>query len=145
MDWPEGVLFYSDPFSPYFEEYYFDLNALFPPVPYTVPVWKFFPWADYVRFEPEGFPVGSGLGKLSGSLTADQVPVQRMVYLYADLPGRPGNLQKGQQRYGQMMTDENGLWEFTNLPMDRTYTVMSLDTNGDFDPAIIAGRVPVPM
>lgn len=142
MDWPEGVLFHSDPFSPYTDEYFFDLNALFPPVPYTVPVWKFFPWTDYLRFEPEGFPVERGSGILQGTVVAEGQPLPRRIFLFADQFGRPGNQTLPQTIVAVTDPNEAGEWVFTGLSTARTYTIRSFDTEGVFEPAVKAGLIP---
>ena len=144
MGWPEGVLFYSDSFSPYFEEYYFaPLNALFPPVPHTVPVWSpFRPFLDYLRFEPEGFPVEHGLGILQGTVVAEGQPLPRRIFLFADQFGHPGNQTLPQTIVAVTDPNEAGEWVFTGLSTARTYTIRSFDTEGVFDPAVKAGLIP---
>ena len=146
--WPSNTLFIDD-VAVYssLDPYFIGLSQWFPnqkPTPFSSVRYVGHMYTR-IRFEPPGFPVAVGKGRLAGTLTAEGLPVPRRVYLYADYMGRAGNLGEHRDFLASLMTDSGGNWEFTNLPMNQTYTVISFDTDNEYDPAIKGGLVPEPM
>lgn len=106
------------------------------------PDWSPKQFSDIVLFEPPGFPVAATDSSLAISVVAEGLPVQRRVYLYADDVGLPGNQYFGMKYIGSQLTDGAGETTFTGLSYGVTYTALSLDTDGGFDPAIKGGLRP---
>lgn len=116
-----------------------------------VPVWgaegtpdPLNPWSLLTEagFEPVGWPLPRNNAELEVLVRAEGDPIQRVVYLFEDMPGRPGNLNYGLRLHDFALTDELGFVRFNGLTPATTYTALSLDTEGIFDPAIKGGLQP---
>ena len=91
-------------------------------------------------------PFFSGAAKLSGTVKktgSPNIPVQRVVVLFAEEPSKINNALQRRNLYyiAQQISGEDGSYLFENLSPDFRYTVQSWDDTGEFAPVIGAGLI----
>ena len=86
--------------------------------------------------------------RIHGTVEKPDTPVSKLVHLYREGRGpRAGNLFPVKLHWvaTQRSLPETGAFDFTHLSNEYTYTVMSFDSSGEYDPTIKAGLIPEPM
>lgn len=82
---------------------------------------------------------------LEGITVIEQVPVQRIVYLFREENQRPGNLEKNDLTFiAETESDPNGYWKFENLNPNFVFTIKTMDREGIYNPLIRGGLKPIP-
>ena len=96
---------------------------------------------------PFGMHMFGGLGRIRGEVTDSNGPVGRRIHCFAENDTKPGNLKITQWfPAGIVQSDPvTGAYEIPYLGENHTFTLISFDPTGTYDPAIVGGKVPEPM
>ena len=96
---------------------------------------------------PFGMHPFGGLHKISGTVENPDGFVQRRIHCFGELGKNPGNKKLVSLIWlDTVQTDSvTGAFEFPYLGAEHTFTLLSFDHTGTYDPVIKAGLIPEPM